>query len=73
MARYTELWAGVPQWLEVSVTGPCPLCGGISGCSLHERGEFVICREVVSDRPMVGSGWLHPVEVPILVGRLTAR
>ena len=73
MARYTESWAGVPQWVEVSATGPCPICGGISGCSIHEHGEFVICREVVSDRPMAAGGWLHPVEVRTLAGGLTTR
>jgi hypothetical protein len=59
MSRHVYPIADVPEWVEASSTRPCPVCGGTSGCSILEDGEFVRCLEVVCDWPVLSGGWLH--------------
>ena len=62
MSRYGNAVANVGGWIEVSVVEPCPACGGVNECSVHEDGEFARCLNVVCDWPVVSGGWLHRIE-----------
>jgi hypothetical protein len=62
MSRYAEASVDVLEWVEVSSTQPCPICGGVSRCAVYGDDEFVRCLEVVCDWPVVTGGWLHRLE-----------
>jgi hypothetical protein len=48
-----------PAWLAATPASPCPCCGGEDGCSARVCGAYVRCLTTVSERPMLGGGWLH--------------
>jgi hypothetical protein len=60
MARYARN-VDVSAWVEVERNAPCPVCGEAARCSIHANGEFVRCMTLVSQRPVLAGGWLHPV------------
>ncbi len=49
------------EWLEVSLTDPCPACQATSECTRLEDGEFIRCVTTISERPLLTGGWLHRV------------
>lgn len=62
VSRYGNAVADVGGWIEVSSSGPCPVCGGTAECSVHDDGEFARCLNVVCDWPFVSGGWVHRIE-----------
>jgi hypothetical protein len=60
MIRYPSL-VDPGAWVDVSPACPCRVCGAVSKCMVLESGDFVLCRQGVSEWPMLGGGWLHRV------------
>ena len=47
------------MWMDVSPACRCRICGALSECAMLESGDFVLCRQTISEWPMLGGGWLH--------------
>jgi hypothetical protein len=58
MTRYPSL-VDPGTWVDVSPACPCRVCGGVSKCTMLESDDFVLCRQGISEWPMLGGGWLH--------------
>jgi hypothetical protein len=54
---------GAPAWLAATPARPCPCCGAEDGCSARACGAYARCLTAVSERPMLGGGWLHTLPV----------
>ena len=59
MARYAVTHVEQPDWVEVTSSRPCPVCGAVSECALLENAEFAHCLRQVSEWPLLDRGWLH--------------
>jgi hypothetical protein len=60
----TRIHQGLPadlEWLTVSISRRCPVCGGASGCKTHAEGDFAACGKQPSDWPLTSGDWLHRV------------
>jgi hypothetical protein len=51
------------DWNRVTVSAPCPVCGGDANCRTHMDEEFVCCVQRPSDWRLSNGGWLHRLEV----------
>jgi hypothetical protein len=58
MTRYPSL-VDPGTWVDVSPAWPCPVCGAVSKCTMLASDDFVLCRQGISEWPMLGGGWLH--------------
>jgi hypothetical protein len=48
------------EWLPVSASRPCKVCGAQQGCRTRE--EFACCTHRVSDWPLTNGCWLHRLD-----------
>lgn len=59
---------GGKKWIEVSRGQPCPVCEGVSWCSVAHDGKTVVCRRVESGIHKVDSAggeyWIHHLVEP---------
>jgi hypothetical protein len=58
------------DWVGVSASAPCVICGATEGCRRGFEGEFVCCFRISSVWPLTNGGWVHraanvTVEEPI--------
>lgn len=51
------------EWELVSVSRPCPVCGGAQSCRVHTDGSFACCVRLPSDCAVTTGAWLHRVSV----------
>jgi hypothetical protein len=49
------------DWERVTVTAPCPICGGDAGCRTHSNEAFACCVQRPSDWRLNNGGWLHRI------------
>ena len=47
------------DWLRVTKSEPCPVCGKQDWCLVSVDGSAAICQRVQSDREIGRAGWLH--------------
>jgi hypothetical protein len=50
------------DWIRVSLTTPCPICGGARECRTHADEEFACCLHEPSEWRLDNGGWLHRIE-----------
>jgi hypothetical protein len=50
------------DWVRVSLTTPCPVCGGARECRTHAEEAFACCLHEPSDWRLDNGGWLHRIE-----------
>ena len=51
------------DWIRVTGTAPCPVCGSDANCRTHSDEAFVCCVQRPSDWRLNNGGWLHRLEV----------
>ena len=49
------------DWIRVSRTAPCPVCGGAADCRTHSEEAFACCVQQPSEWRLNNGGWLHRV------------
>lgn len=49
------------DWDRVTVTAPCPICGGDANCRTHSNEAFACCVQRPSDWRLSNGGWLHRI------------
>jgi hypothetical protein len=53
------------DWIAVSGSRPCPVCGGADiGCRVHLDEPFACCAHTPSDWPLTSGEWLHRTTDP---------
>jgi hypothetical protein len=52
------------EWVRVSRSNPCPVCGRPDWCTLSTDGRTVSCMRIESDRQARNGGWLHATDGP---------
>jgi|HubBroStandDraft_6_1064221.scaffolds.fasta_scaffold28738_3 hypothetical protein len=50
------------DWITVSGSHPCRLCGGEADCRFHSREPFASCVSRQSDWPLTSGDWLHRID-----------
>jgi hypothetical protein len=50
------------EWIQVSPTRPCKVCGAQKGCRATDE-EFACCASRPSEWPLTTGGWLHRIEL----------
>ena len=51
----------VSQWVRVSKSEPCPICGKADWCGLTQDRTTACCMRTESDRATKNGGWLHRI------------
>jgi hypothetical protein len=59
LMRIAQVAGDQLTWVDVSPISRCRICGAVRACAMLETGDFVLCRQIMSDWPMLGGGWLH--------------
>jgi len=49
------------EWVRVTRSQPCIICGKPDWCGVSADGALVCCMRVKSDRPVRNGGWLHRI------------
>jgi hypothetical protein len=63
MHAATHTWSTEADWVSVSGSHPCPVCGADEGCRFHSQEPFASCTSRPSEWPLTSGDWLHRVEV----------
>ena len=59
MQRQARRSAADGEWISVSTTHPCAVCGARDGCRSGYDGRFACCLHCASEWPLTPGGWLH--------------
>ena len=59
------------EWIFVTEKRPCRICGACEGCRNGYEGQFAACLHRRSQWPLAPGGWLHRLELRLMVDRTT--
>jgi hypothetical protein len=62
MHAATHSWSTEADWISVSGSHPCRVCGANAGCRFHSLEPFASCTSRRSEWPLTSGDWLHRVE-----------
>jgi hypothetical protein len=56
-------WSTEADWVSVSGSHPCGVCGADAGCRFHSHEPFASCTSRPSEWPLTSGDWLHRVDL----------
>lgn len=61
------------EWIRVSKSNPCIICGRKNWCAVSANGKIAYCMRIESSKPCKSGGWIHKLDDCQLISTVPKR